>query len=128
GCLAGASQRDDCPWAKRPASALKCKTHIKGLDAGLIFGLHNDVAAVWPAIDRVELRFSQRLRRSLCLGYRREAAGVEGCQIVVTRRLDVMSELRVHLDHDATLLIFCAFGLLTAIFRIDNQRAQAIST
>src|SRR5713101_3880547 len=93
GYFLGSGYRDSCPRAQHPARAFECIPHIKSNSAGLIFGLHNGVAAVGPAIDRAELRFIQRRRRSLCFCCRvYETAGGEGCQIVVTRRLDVMTE------------------------------------
>src|SRR5258706_1564090 len=60
GYLLGSGDRDGCPRAQYPASAFECVPHIKSNSAGLILGLHNGVAAVWPAIDPAELRFSQR--------------------------------------------------------------------
>src|SRR5438477_780824 len=48
----GSGYRDSCPRAQHPARAFECIPHIKSNSAGLIFGLHNGVAAVWPAIDR----------------------------------------------------------------------------
>src|SRR5438270_911469 len=93
GYFLGPGDRDVCPRAQYPTSAFECVPHIKGDSAGLILGLYNGVAAVGPAIDRAELRFIQRRRRSSCFYCRRrETAGGEGCQIVVTRRLDVMTE------------------------------------
>ena len=50
---------------QHPAATLECVPHVEGDGAGLSFGLHNNVAAVGPAIDRAELRYSQRLRSSL---------------------------------------------------------------
>src|SRR5229473_7192884 len=80
--LLGAGECDDCPGTECPASTFERITHIKGLDAGLMFGFHNGVTAVGPAIDRAEPYSSQRRRRSLCLDLLRKAAGVESCQIV----------------------------------------------
>ena len=90
-------------------------------------GFHNNVTAVAPAIDRAERRFSQRHRRCLCIsGRRRETAGDEGRHVVVARRLDVTSELRVHLDDGHTLLVFCRNGFLAAILGVDSQRTEFI--
>src|SRR5205807_3699528 len=52
GYLLGSGDRDGCPRAQYPASAFECVPHIKGNSAGLIYGLHNGLAAVGPAIDR----------------------------------------------------------------------------
>src|SRR5437764_8643356 len=96
GYFLGSGDRDGCPRAQYPAATFECVPHIKGNSAGLIFGFHNGVAAVGPAIDRAELRFSQRWRRSLCLYFRiLEAAVDEGCLIVSTCLLADMSEVSV---------------------------------
>src|SRR5262249_30033286 len=55
GHLLGTGNRHRRPGAESPR-ALKCIMHFKEHGAPLIFGLHNNVAAVGPAIDRVERR------------------------------------------------------------------------
>src|SRR5438128_5363174 len=125
--LLGSGYRDRRPRTEGSASACECIADVKGDGPGLTLGLHNDLTAVGSAVDRAELRVRQRLRRRPCFNCRLETAGVESRQIVVARSLDVMSKLRVHLDHRDTLFIFRAFGFLSAILRVDDQRTEAIN-
>src|SRR5260370_1444390 len=55
----GTGDRNGCPGTEYTAGAFECETHVKGEDALLTFGVHNDLAAARPAINEVELRFRQ---------------------------------------------------------------------
>src|SRR5216684_4203661 len=46
GYLLGSGDRDGCPRAQYPAATFERVPHIKGNSAGLIYGLHNGLAAV----------------------------------------------------------------------------------
>src|ERR1051326_219879 len=124
----GTGDRNRCPGTECTAGAFECVTHIKGENALLTFGFHNDLAAAGPAINEVELRFRQRLRRRPGIRNGRETAGGEDRRIIVARALDVMPELRIHLDHGEALLVFRLDDLLTAICSVNNQRSEAVDT
>src|ERR1051325_1384056 len=102
----GTGDRNRCPGTEYTAGAFECVTHIKGENALLTFGFHNDLAAAGPAINEVELRFRQWLRRRPGIRNGRETAGGEDRRIIVALALDVMPELRIHLDHGEALLVF----------------------
>src|ERR1041385_8554443 len=70
----GTGDRNRCPGTEYTAGAFECVTHIKGENALLTFGFHNDLAAAGPPINEVELRFRQRLRRRPGIRNGRETA------------------------------------------------------
>src|ERR1051326_6541393 len=124
----GTGDRNRCPGTEYTAGAFECVTHIKGENALLTFGFHNDLAAAGPPINEVELRFRQRLRRRPGIRNGRETAGGEDRRIIVALALDVMPELRIHLDHGEALLVFRLDDLLTAICSVNNQRSETVDT
>ena len=84
------------------------------------------LSAVRTAIHPTDLRSAYRLRRRTDGRNRRKPTRIERRHIVITGRLDIVSELRNHLDDHFTLLSLRAVDFLSAIQRISNQHREAV--
>src|SRR5690242_17940765 len=95
---------------------------------GYTLDFNYDFSGVWTTVDPVNGRRRQWLRRNTCRRSSDKTGSVEYRWIIVRRGLDIVSEERVLLDHEFTLFVFRADGLLAAICRVRNQNRERVDT
>src|SRR5262249_5053178 len=95
---------------------------------GKTLDLDYNFSGVRTTVDPVNGRRRQWLRSNTCCRSSDKPGSVECRRIIVRRRLDIVAEERVLLDHQFTLFVFRADGFLTAILRVRNQNRERVDT